>query len=77
MSITYVLASFLGALTTFLVLSSYGWLIAFLCAPLVASGIATIFAVVSVLKAQHGALRPSAVNGPVSLDNGHRGPQAA
>jgi len=45
MVIIYVLASLLGALATFVMLSSYSWLIAPVCAPLVASAVAMIVAV--------------------------------
>jgi hypothetical protein len=51
MVIVYLFASFLGTLTTFVVLSSYGWLIALLCAPLAGSGVVGIVAVMYALYA--------------------------
>jgi hypothetical protein len=49
MVIVYLFASFLGTLTTFVVLSSYGWLIALLCAPLAGSCVVGIVAVMYAL----------------------------
>lgn len=54
MLIVYVFASFLGALSTFAWLSSYGFIVALLCAPLggsiVAAAVATIGVYVSSTK---------------------------
>jgi hypothetical protein len=59
MVIVYLFASSLGALTTFVVLSSYGWLIALFCAPLAGSVVATIVAVVYDLRADERSLCPA------------------
>jgi hypothetical protein len=55
MVILYLFASILGALTTFIVLSSQGWLVALLCAYLGGSALALIIAIaVFVLRAKEG-----------------------
>ena len=48
MVIMYIFASLLGALTTFTVLSSHGWLVALLCAPMGGSAFAVAVAVLVV-----------------------------
>ena len=48
MVIIYLFASLLGALTTVVVLSSYGWLVALACAPLGGSVVAAVVAVLIV-----------------------------
>jgi hypothetical protein len=45
MLIVYLLASGLGALTTFVFLLPYGWVVALLCAPLGGSALTLILAV--------------------------------
>ena len=57
MLIVYLFASTLGALTTFVVLSSYGWLVALAYAPLGGSVVTVIASVVIV--AFRGAKEPS------------------
>jgi hypothetical protein len=63
MVIVYLFVSLLGTLTTLAVLSSYGWLIAFFCAPLGSS--ALIIAVgIYVGRANGASLRPAVLSVP-------------
>ena len=48
MVIVYLFASLVGALTTFTLLSSHGWLVALLCAPLGGSALTLMIAVLVV-----------------------------
>jgi hypothetical protein len=60
MVIVYLFASLLGMLTTIAVLSSYGWLIAFFCAPLGGSAL-TVAVGFYVGRANTASLRPAVV----------------
>jgi hypothetical protein len=71
MVIVYLFASLLGTLTTIAVLSPYGWLIAFFCAPL--GGSALIVAVgIYVGRANTASLRPAVLSVPHLGQQPHR-----
>ena len=50
MIVVYILTSLVGALTTLVVLSSYGWLLALLCAPVGGSALVLIVITVDLLR---------------------------
>ena len=69
MVIGYLFASLLGALGTLVVLSSYSWLMALLCAPLGASAFTLVVAAVvamgvSVPPTQRAPSRPAPLASP-------------
>jgi hypothetical protein len=71
MVIVYLFASLLGALTTLAVLSSCGWLIAFLCAPLGSSALIVAVAIY-VGRADAATLRPAVLSVPRLGQQPHR-----